>query len=47
MSPTHLARGDEARSGLAAVDPHRARAAVPGLAADLRARQAQVVAEDV
>ena len=44
---TDLARGDEARRGLPAVDPDRARAAVARLAADLRARQAKVVAKDV
>jgi hypothetical protein len=42
-----LARGHEARCGLPAVDPDRARAAVAGLAADLRAGQAEIVAEDV
>ena len=42
-----LARGDEAGADLLAVEPHRARAAVAGIAADLGAGQAEVLAQDV
>ncbi len=42
-----LARRDEARARLLAVDPDRAGAAVAGVAADLGARQPEVLAQDV
>ena len=42
-----LARGDEAGADLLAVEPHRARAAVAGVAAHLGAGQAEVLAQDV
>ena len=42
-----LARGDEAGADLLAVEPHRARAAVAGVAAHLRPGQAEVLAQDV
>ena len=42
-----LARGDEAGADLLPVEPHGARAAVAGVAADLGAGQAEVLAQDV
>ena len=42
-----LAGRDEARAHLVAVDPHRARAAVAGVAADLGPREPEVLAQDV
>ena len=43
----HLARRDEAGADLLPVEPHGARAAVAGVAADLGAGQAEVLAQDV
>ena len=42
-----LRRRNKARLDLASADPHRAGAAVPGLAADLRPDEAEIVAQDV